>query len=549
MKQKKSANITIIFIFFSAVLFGFIWSGNFQSGGSFQFNIFRIVLLPILASGMIWVSLVVFQTKPWAIQIESSKIDLFPYIFAVIYIALLSYFKFSKLYSFNYEIFDAGLYYNILWITANASLEDAIKISLTQGHFQPINLIFWFIGKLLPVFETAMIIETVLLASGIIAIYKLTNLKLRNKFFSLFLSASYALFPLVQFNDILGYHPDHFILPFLIWGFFFLEGDKKNAAFACFACILLTTENWFPMASAVGLGLFVGGYCKLRSLILTTTSCALFLFVTFILLPYFGSENAGQNVFSEAGNYQIITNPSVETLLRLFSDTNKFLFLWFIFLPFLFTPLFYTPSLIMLIPDLAKTLLSLEPLHFALEGHYTLSFVAISYWAFIKILSKLQINKGKSVGFCVCHCLLIALTFSIAHGIYPISYNFWSNISAKTFHYSNYMWSPRASELQVVEKIIGSNPDIKVQVSNDIFTPMIGDRKNLSLFPNKKSSQMDYIILGDIQNMTTGAESQQSKYAKTFNEMLKNIENCFEAKKFKTLNLYIKKKHLKLCTK
>ena len=190
-------------------------------------------------------------------------------------------------------------------------------------------------------------------------------------------------------------------------------------------------------------------------------------------------------------------------------------------------------------PDLAKTLLSSEPLHYALEGHYSLSFVGIGTWPLVKVIADYAPSKIRfpAAG----HCLVVALGLTVGHGVSPLSYNFWGNISGGNFHFSNYIKGERRAELDKIVARTGLRPDAAVQVTNGIFNPILGQRQMLRLFPDADSEKMDFILSERDGDLTSGAERNNTVYNQMVNETRERITPCFKVDYYQQIEVYTKK--------
>ena len=167
------------------------------------------------------------------------------------------------------------------------------------------------------------------------------------------------------------------------------------------------------------------------------------------------------------------------------------------------------------LPDLAKTLLSSEMLHFSVEGHYTLGLIAVLFVGYIYSLKHLSEKCGSWViERLPIVTLVITIGLSVAHSPMPISFNFWSNWSGGAFNYSNYLPSERTLSLRKVEQLIGQNTSLKLEVTNGAFTPKLGMRRPfVHLFPGPSWEGADFIVLDKKKFEGAGSHAAQSSYA------------------------------------
>jgi uncharacterized membrane protein len=440
--------------------------------------------------------------------------------------------KTLKSISLNYEFFDAGLYVNKLWRIAEGSWEERFRIALVEGHFQPAMIIY---GLLYGIFKSPLVpyfFETCALASGAIPVYLLARSKLPGRSSPLLIALAYLLSPLVQFNDILGFHPDHIVLPLLLWAFYFAETGHYASSIAALVCLSLSSEPWILSASAFGFYLWLKHGRFRLGIGVAAGFLIIFLTILFWLLPKMGSTNAGPQVFDPSGNaspYRFLFSGEPAEFLKLLMEPRKAFFIFFLFFPFLFIPLRAWSTLIVALPDFAKTLGSSEMLHYAVEGHYTLGAVAVVFVAYINALKTIDM-KLKFLTAMNLPLMAVCLTFvlSMAHSPLPISFNFWSQWSGGAFRYQNYWFSDRFASLKKAESLMGEDPGQSLEISNGAFTPNVARREHMTLFPSQRWIYSDYILLDFERGSGAGSESRQKEYNSDYIEARRTLPNHFE---------------------
>lgn len=516
---------------------GYVWLTVGDGGNTTFFNTYRVILLPasLVSLFAIWRF---SASKSILDQMERNDWGRMVLWLSTGYFILLTTLKLLRLHTANYEIFDAGLYFNKIWRLNHMPVFEGIWVSLTEGHFQPINILFVLFVETDFIFEIAMSLETALFASGAVAIFKLTDLTLRNQVTAFSLSLAYLLNPQLQYNDILGYHPDFIVLPAILWGFYLLELRKPRAATLIFSLILTAGEPWIPLCGFVGFAMVLLRQYWREGLCLNLISIALFVLVFVFLLASTGSPNSAATVLSSDGNFKIVYQPSLTGFIEIISDKGKALFLYLIFLPFLFTPFLVPVALFMLVPEFAKAMLSNEPLHYAVEGHYTLAYIGIGYWALVKFMQRLS-QAGIQVGKWLSGMALFGtLGISIGHGPLPYAYNFWADISGGAFNISKYTTFERRNDLRQALAVAGVELRHSVETDNSIFSPEIGRRQNLSLFPSEDVATTDFILIGKESALTSGSETSQAQYDIRYKDGLRILSGCFEKQEFRTVSIY-----------
>ena len=505
--------------------------------GSTPFNIYRVLILPLLFAILAWIwgDQRTFERK----ERYASHFKVLVWALFLTYILTVTYLKFQKLYSYNYDFFDAGIYYNRLWKISNSAPLQAIQTALTEGHFQPINLLFSLLGGQKYAPELAFFAETIFLASGIFAVRSLALRLTKSHLVSFLLALSYICNPLLHFNDILGYHPDHIVLPCLLWGFAFLEAGKIKSAAVCFFLILTSSEPWMPLAFALGLALCLEPATRWLGMLLSTISASLFIFVFFVILPKFGSINSVSNVITSTGPYSFLIDPNADNFRLVIADPKKFFFIVFAFLPFLFSTFLSFRALLILSPDLTKILLSNEPLHYAVEGHYTLSIVAVGYWWLCKTIAKKSVSSKKAARKTALASAMLSISLSVGHGSLPHSYNFWGEISGGAFHFTKYFKTQRYKDLRKVEQQFVNKKSISVEVSNGAFSPEIGRRLEFRHFPTKETIQSSVVLIDKEFMYQAGYSRNDIEYKRRIEDKLSKMKPCYRIVSMETLVVYL----------
>ncbi len=431
----------------------------------------------------------------------------------LVYSVIFSVLKILKLQALHYEYFDAGIYINKLWRLSNVSWTSAVNIALFEGHFQPILLFYsllynWAESPIFP-----FVLQTLTIASGAVPIYFLAYKKIGSEFFSSLISIAYLLNPLVQFNDILGFHPDHVVLPSLLWAFYFAEIKSYHRSLLSVLVLCLAGEPWMPAIAAFGLYLMLKQKQIFFGLGLFMTSGLLFTFLIFYILPGRGAAESVVNVFSPEGYYASLLNGSPLEIFKLLGDPKKFFFVAFVFGPLLFFPIFSPLVFLVAVPDLCKTLLSSELLHYSVEGHYTGVLIAVGFVGYIESISKFKLVFNFVVlRTLVVFTVLLFFCVSIVHSPLPISFGFWSRVSGGAFSLQNYLVDQRSGSLNFVSELIGRHPGVRVEVSNGALTVPLAERNYFSLFPSAKWVDADYVVLDKIKFNGAGANSAQLNY-------------------------------------
>lgn len=449
------------------------------------------------------------------------------------YIFILFTLKFFKLYTYHYQIFDAGLYDHKLWRIANADFNKKFLIALFSGHFQPVILIYSISYHIKPTPLIPYFLETLALPSVAIPLYLLTYKKTNDYFLSLIVSITYLLYPPVGFNDILGFHPDHVYLLAMVWAFYFLEKDKYILLIISLLIACSASEPWIPGVSFFGIFMIFYKRKWFMGSLVSISSISFFTILLFYLMPHMGSTWSAKHIFSSNSYYTILLSGNIKKILLSMLNVQKGFFIFSLIGPFLLMPLLSPLALIVAIPDFSKSLLSQEPLHYAIDGHYTLGITATFFIAYIFSLRKIKIKYNLKLAQTISILVLIeTLAFNIANSPMPISLNFWLKEGVpKAFYYKNYFSDKKTLALKEVDKIMPPDQNLKIELTNDIYTPHLVHRNiPIKLYPSPNWKVADYIILDLRSEFPAGNLSIKKAYRvnlhKAYAELLK--DNTFK---------------------
>lgn len=516
---KSKTVIFILLIFFIPII---LFKDELSS--NLIFNVYRYFFIPIfflLYTHKYFINNLTLQNF---LSLNEKRI----YYFVVPILIFLFYSsKFLKLTNFTYPLFDSGIYLNHEYLIFNSkSLIDGFKISIGLGHFQPIKLLYSFLFYFKHGPFILYFIQTLILFSSIFPLYKiliLLNLPIYNRVLFILI---FSLSPVIYFQDILGFHPDVLITTLVFWAFYFLLLRKFFILFILLLFISFCGEQWITLC--IGFSIFIiFNYSKLFGLLFLSFYLSLFYVCLFYILPSFNSENAfifSSNssdilLVSRAFPYGWIHNFSINEFLNVLFTPRKLFFLIILFLPFLFIPLFSKIFLFICGPDILKLVLSSEPLHYAIEGHYLVSIIPFSIISCIYYV--VRYHKYNLV----IYFFSLQIASGIGHSPFPYSYDFWLDTSSSDFNYKNYHDKLRKSEMNNLLNSLPINKFSKIEITNNAFSyPLANSFHQLKLFPSSEWEMADFIIIDSIKPHTSGGILSENVYIYSFNEAYRIIK-------------------------
>lgn len=486
--------------------------------------IFRYIALPV---GALLLVIIFIKDKSFTDNFYQNLININKR-FALLYI-IFAYFviifslKALKYYSLNFEHFDAGLYTNKLYRISVLGIYDGLRIALFEGHFQPVMMFFAWSYSILQSVLVPFALETIFLSSGAIPVYLLAKRLWQREAHALMVALIYLLNPMVQFNDILGFHPDHLVLPFILWAFYLAESGRYKLSILAACFIACCGEPWIPLVAMFGIFLVIHHRQYISGGLCFVVMSILFYSIFFLILPKFNSW--GIELISPGSSYHALISLDFNEIINLEKNYKKIFFIIFIFSPFVFSPFFSISFFLTIVPELMKTLLSTEMLHYSVDGHYTLGIVAVCFVSYIyfvrNIAEKHSISLYDRLPLLT---LVLSLALSISNSPLPTSLNFYSYWSGGNFRYSNYTITDRTKSLQKVENIIGDNQYLKLEVTNGIFSPKLTMRRErLDFFPSSTWRNSDFIVVDKVKSLSTGSQSHKAAYIDRFNTAHKEL--------------------------
>lgn len=525
--SRLSLLVAVLPVIFVVVGFSLVLVQDGQSSG-FS-NVVRFFLLPgsCLAFGLIYGAR--FSDR---FELNLTERRLLVTLFAafVCYCFVLLCLKGLKYWNAQYDFYDAGLYVNKLWRVGNLQLSDALSVALGEGHFQPVLILYAELSRLLGGPFAAFALETLVLGSGVLPLSLLCRSKGLTLPLTCVVGLSYLLSPLVAFNDILGFHPDHVVLPLLLWAFYFSERQMPWRTLGCLLGICLASEPWMPMVAMFGMYEVLRHRRYVFGLGVFSAVTLMFFIALVYLIPSYGTLSNADHLVSTDSPYAVALYGDLAEKLRLLIDPRKFVFVYVLLAPFLLLPVLAPAVLVVALPELLKTLGSSEMLHYALEGHYTLGLVAVFFVGFVDGLVVVSRRWAGAAAFRLGFAgLCVTVGLSVAHSPMPWSFNFWSEWSGGAFNYRHYLWSERTQSLRYISSLIEVAPDTNIEITNGAFAPEFAAlNRRLLIFPGERWKEAGFVLIDRDKYKGAGADSAQDRYIHTFNKASGALPHYFE---------------------
>jgi uncharacterized membrane protein len=294
---------------------------------------------------------------------------------------LFSWIAVARHWNFQTGRFDLGNMVQAVWTTGQGDLfttTDTIgnQISRLGAHVDPILVAFTPFSWFLPTAEVLLVGQAVITALGALPVFWLGRRWLADDRLALAGAAAYLLYPPVQHNVLVDFHPVVLATPLLLFCIWAAE-EQRWWALAVFAPLAALTKEQVGIALVMlGVWIAVRHRRLLPGAILAVTAGAWSCIAVFIILPaynpYGGQIHVGR--YAALGDSTgeilttVVTRPWVP--LGLMVAEERVTYMLALLLPLLalclLAPLLAAGAL----PDLVLNLLGVPAQH-AVEHHYT----------------------------------------------------------------------------------------------------------------------------------------------------------------------------------
>lgn len=402
----------------------------------------------------------------------------------LIYFLFFSVITVMRHASFSSTAYDLGIFDQTIWgYSQGEMLLNTVRgMNILGDHMHPILFIFAPLYKFLPMPETLLVLQSLALALGALPIYWIARKRIGTTAAAL-ISASYLLYPSLQYINMFDFHPEAFAIPLLLFALYFADARKYAAAIAMLALTGLSKEH-FPLALAsVGVYVFLAQKKRLLGTLMAAAGVVWFLVNFKILLPYFygGSQYAhllsygylGSSIGNAAKNAVLHPQLIIGNLLA----ADKLAYLGLLFLPLgaAAAVIMGLPYLLLAAPFFAINLLRSQDLTTAILYQHNAELIPFIYFAavmgakrLVRLLSLLKLSNTRvAIGVFV---LLTAVTASAVYGPFATIYD------VKQFAQNEHV---RTGKL-----LLGEIPKDASVSADPLLLPHLTHRKEAYMFPN-----------------------------------------------------------------
>jgi len=269
------------------------------------------------------------------------------------------------------QVVDNTAHGRFLEMTGN----DGRQINRLAAHVDPILALFALPWLVWPDPAVLLILQAVLVALSAWAVYRLGLRALGDPAAATLCAIAALLYPPLQFAVLDEFHPVTLAIPFLLFAFVFLEGDRRVLALPHLLLAALCKEA-IPLVIAL-----MGLYFALRKrkrwpLLITLGAGVYFLLAVGVVIPHFNAgassqflgryEGGGDSMRSLAADLFAHPLRAARTVLAPAGLAYLAKLLW----PFGFTSLASPLTFLISLPELLLNLLSSKPQQQSIAYHY-----------------------------------------------------------------------------------------------------------------------------------------------------------------------------------
>jgi uncharacterized membrane protein len=397
--------------------------------------------------------------------------------------------------AYRTTIQDLGVYDQRIWALSSVwPFPSPAQIVATFGHFSPIVALHVLAYKIYPSAVVLLALQIAAVGLGAYPLYHLA--KRRWPEAALVLAAGYLLYPSVVFTVLFDFHPDHLIVPLLLFAFYFLEVRNLWGVAVAGLLMLLVKESLAPTVAAFGVYAILVTRRYLLGTVLALGSVAFLWLVIVPRYPGLFGGAAGGESYGYLGTSlpeiltTFVTRPGL--WLPEIAEVPKLKFLFLMLAPLMFLPLLAPGPLLVALPGLLMALLSRHPHRYSIWAQYVAPLVAPLFVAAVLGGQRLAAHAARNssawrrIGALLPWWLMAsAVYFNVVFSPSPLSTAFWLGQPEWLrwpYHFRAYLITDRERELRAA--LARHVPaDAAVASQNNINSSQLAHRAVYVQFP------------------------------------------------------------------
>ncbi len=415
-------------------------------------------------------------------------------VLALAYALFMSWLTVARHNSFLTNAFDLGIHdqaiYNILHSGyMRSTLYGTYAIDYIGDHFSPVLFLLAPLYALRQDARTLLVLQSLFLAAGAVPLYLLARLKTRSVWLALALVAAYLLHPALHGVNLDDFHQIALVVVFLLAALYFLETGRDVPFLVSLALALIVKEEVALTVAAVGAYAFLGKGRRRLGAAVALAGLAYFAAVIGWVMPRLGGTpqidtRFGDYIAPETSGatgvaWTLFTNPWF-TVVHVFGNQAKLLYLLQVFLPVLFLPLLAPGAAwLVALPALAVLLLTNAHTQYDITYHYSAHLLPSVFFLAALALGRIVRSRPAATRGLAAALLISGLGMSYLYGeILP----------------KGGLQFPRpTSHDRVVAGFFDEIPRDAVVSTMSAYAPHLTTRRDIYLFPDVADSE--YLLL------------------------------------------------------
>ena len=470
-------------------------------------------LVGILLAIAIALAYAVNKTRVFA-EIKSKKTVIIMYVAAALfYMAITGTTTVLRYINYYSPAFDFGIWAQMFQnmktgFAPVTTVEREYLLSHFAVHFSPIYYVYLPFYMIFPYPVTLQVLQTITLASGIIPVLLICKNRGLSKTAQVGFGFIFALFPALATGCYYDLHENCFLVPLLLWLFYFIEKDSIKGMIIFSVLTVLVKEDAAVYLACIGIYTMFGKNKYVKGAVMTAFAIIYFLGVTFYLKK-FGlgiMSNRYSNFMTEDGQGLIwvvrnfITNPAFA--LKECFKSDRFEFILYMLLPVGFMPVITkkVANLVLLIPMLIVNLAPDYQYQHSIFFQYVFGTLAILiYMSIINYADMSEKIRKFFCGLALCAAIVVMPLASLS----------------KTWYWDNY--SINKKNIQILDEVMRSIPEDKSVSASTFFVAHLYRHKELYEYPHlyKEQVDTDYVLV-DVRSKDMTKEEQNALISKGY---------------------------------
>lgn len=433
------------------------------------------------------------------------------FLLALTYSIILTLFTIGRQDTFATHAEDLGIMDQTLWNTIHGSFmtqticNPITDVNCLGGvsrfaiHFEPILIPLSLLYLIWPSVKALLLLQVVVVASGVIPIWLLAARRLRNPWWGVAFAALFLVYPPLLAAVTDDFHPETLAATILLWAFYFLTVRRYRALVVCLALALLCKETL--TLDVIAIGLFVALFHRRWRLGLGIAfGGALTLALALLLMR--GLSPLGHSPVT--GRFSGLLHSPISTLLTMTHNSARKAYFVKLLAPVGFLPLLSPWVAVVALPSALLNLLSADPLMYSGGYQYNTDIAAVLVVASIDALawiaprvsgwlsaarSRLSGSPLWLSGLLRPEVLLaLLLVPALIAGLGSQTTRIYQQVTVR------HIWPEVTAHDQLGEKIAATIPTSASVSAQSTLTPHVSQRPAIYQFPSG-AENADYVFL------------------------------------------------------